>query len=95
MDNKVLSETDKISQKKGEKRSHVLHNNSMMRHPMHLHGHDFRVLNGQVRLCAIKNVLTYADGTDTIEFNANADGDWFFHCHILYYDGRNEQSTKL
>jgi hypothetical protein len=23
--------------------------------------------------------------TDTIEFNANADGDWFFHCHILYH----------
>jgi FtsP/CotA-like multicopper oxidase with cupredoxin domain len=28
--------------------------------------------------------------TDTIEFNANADGDWFFHCHILYHDGRDE-----
>lgn len=23
--------------------------------------------------------------TDTLEFNANAEGDWFFHCHILYH----------
>jgi hypothetical protein len=23
--------------------------------------------------------------TDTLEFNANVEGDWFFHCHILYH----------
>jgi hypothetical protein len=34
----------------------------------------------------IKNVLDIMlMETDTIEFNANADGDWFFHCHILYH----------
>jgi FtsP/CotA-like multicopper oxidase with cupredoxin domain len=38
-------QTDKILIKKGENVRIVLHNNSMMRHP--LHGHDFRVLNGQ------------------------------------------------
>jgi FtsP/CotA-like multicopper oxidase with cupredoxin domain len=44
------------------------------------------------RVCAIKNVLDIMPmETDTIEFNANADGDWFFHCHILYHDGRDEQ----
>jgi hypothetical protein len=32
-----------------------------------------------------KNVLDMPMETDTIEFNANADGDWFFHCHILYH----------
>jgi hypothetical protein len=38
------------------------------------------------RVCAIKNVLDIMPmETDTIEFNANADGDWFFHCHILYH----------
>jgi FtsP/CotA-like multicopper oxidase with cupredoxin domain len=47
MDNKVLSETDKILIKKGENVRIVLYNNSMMRHPMHLHGHDFRVINGK------------------------------------------------
>ena len=86
MDNKVLSETDKILIKKGENVRIVLHNNSMMRHPMHLHGHDFRVLNGQGDYAPLKNVLDIMPmETDTIEFNANADGDWFFHCHILYH----------
>ena len=44
MDNKVLSEVDKILIKKGEIVRITLYNNSMMRHPMHLHGHDFRVI---------------------------------------------------
>ena len=86
MDNKVLSEVDKILIKKGENVRIVLYNGSMMRHPMHLHGHDFRVLNGQGDYAPLKNVLdTMPMETDTIEFNANVEGDWFFHCHILYH----------
>ncbi|TDG34917.1 copper oxidase [Pedobacter changchengzhani] len=86
MDNKVLAETDKILIKKGENVRITLYNNSMMRHPMHLHGHDFRVLNGQGDYAPLKNVLDIMPmETDTIEFAANADGDWFFHCHILYH----------
>jgi hypothetical protein len=86
LDNKVLSETDKILIKKGENVRIFLYNNSMMRHPMHLHGHDFRVLNGQGEYAPLKNVLDIMPmETDTIEFAANADGDWFFHCHILYH----------
>ena len=86
MDNKVLSETDKILIKKGENVRITLYNGSMMRHPMHLHGHDFRVLNGQEEYAPLKNVLDIMPmETDTIEFQANAEGDWFFHCHILYH----------
>ena len=86
MDNKVLSEADKILIKKGEIVRITLYNNSMMRHPMHLHGHDFRVLNGQSEYSPLKNVLDIMPmETDVIEFEANADGDWFFHCHILYH----------
>ena len=86
MDNKVLSESDKILIKKGENVRITLYNNSMMRHPMHLHGHDFRVLNGQGEFAPLKNVLDIMPmETDTIEFLANAEGDWFFHCHILYH----------
>jgi|TARA_R110000796_G_scaffold52146_5_gene122994 hypothetical protein len=86
MDNKVLSETDKILIKKGENVRITLYNGSMMRHPMHLHGHDFRVLNGQGEYAPLKNVLDIMPmETDTIEFLANAEGDWFFHCHILYH----------
>ena len=86
MDNVVLSETDKILIKKGEIVRITLYNNSMMRHPMHLHGHDFRVLNGRGDFAPLKNVLDIMPmETDVIEFEANADGDWFFHCHILYH----------
>ncbi len=86
MDNKVLSEVDKILIKKGEIVRITLYNNSMMRHPMHLHGHDFRVINGQGDYAPLKNVLDIMPmETNVIEFEANAEGDWFFHCHILYH----------
>ena len=86
MDNKVLSESDKILIKKGEVVRITLYNNSMMRHPMHLHGHDFRILNGQGEYAPLKNVLDIMPmETNTIEFEANVEGDWFFHCHILYH----------
>ena len=86
LDNKVVSETDKILIKKGENVRLIIYNGSMMRHPMHLHGHDFRVLNGQGDNAPLKNIIDIMPmETDTLEFNANADGDWFFHCHILYH----------
>ena len=87
LDNKVVSETDKILIKKGEILRIVLHNNSMMRHPMHLHGHDFRVINGHGDYAPLKNIIDIMPmETDTIEFAASEDGgNWFFHCHILYH----------
>lgn len=86
LDNKVVSETEKILIKKGENVRIVIYNGSMMRHPMHLHGHDFIVLNGQGDYAPLKNVIDIMPmETDTLEFLANAEGDWFFHCHILYH----------
>ncbi len=86
MDNKILSETDKIPVKKGEVLRITIYNNSMMRHPIHLHGFDFRLLNGKGAKAPLKNVVDIMPmETDTIEFLANEEGDWFFHCHILYH----------
>jgi CopA family copper-resistance protein len=86
LDNKVVSESDKILIKKGENVRLVIHNGSMMRHPMHLHGHDFRLLNGQGEYAPLKNIVDIMPmETDTLEFYANVEGDWFFHCHILYH----------
>jgi CopA family copper-resistance protein len=87
MDNKTVSESDKILIKKGENVRLIIFNNSMMRHPMHLHGHDFRVLNGQGEYAPMKNIIDIMPmERDTIEFAANEPGgDWFFHCHILYH----------
>jgi CopA family copper-resistance protein len=86
INNKTISETDKILIKKGENVRIIIYNNSMMRHPMHLHGHFFRVLNGQGDYSPLKNVIDIMPmETDTIEFAATESGDWFFHCHILYH----------
>lgn len=87
LDNKVVSETDKILIKKGENLRIVMFNNSMMRHPMHLHGHDFRVVNSQGEYAPMKNIIDIMPmERDTIEFAATEPGgDWFFHCHILYH----------
>ena len=87
IDNKTISESDKILIKKGENVRIIMFNNSMMRHPMHLHGHDFRVLNEQGENAPMKNVIDIMPmERDTIEFAATEPGgDWFFHCHILYH----------
>jgi len=86
LDNKTISESDRILIKKGENLRITIYNNSMMRHPMHLHGHDFRLLNGQGEYAPMKNVIDILPmETDTIEFAATESGDWFFHCHILYH----------
>ncbi|MBK9213439.1 MAG: multicopper oxidase domain-containing protein [Saprospiraceae bacterium] len=86
LNNKVISEADRILIKKGENVRIILYNGSMMRHPMHLHGHDFRLLNGQGDYAPLKNIVDIMPmETDTLEFNANVEGDWFFHCHILYH----------
>jgi len=87
LDNKVVSEADKILIKKGENVRIILYNNTMMRHPMHLHGHDFRLLNGQGEYAVMKNIIDIMPmERDTIEFAATEQGgNWFFHCHILYH----------
>lgn len=86
IDNKTVSETDKIMIRKGENVRIIVYNGTMMRHPMHLHGHFFRVLNGQGDHSPLKNVLDIMPmETDTLEFAATENGDWYFHCHILYH----------
>lgn len=86
INNKTLSEADKILIKKGENVRIIMYNNTMMRHPMHLHGHNFRVINGQGDYSPLKNTLDIMPmERDTIEFAASYSGDWFFHCHILYH----------
>ncbi len=87
LDNKVVSESDKILIRKGENIRIILFNNSMMRHPMHLHGHDFRLLSQQGEYAIMKNIIDIMPmEKDTLEFAANEPGgDWFFHCHILYH----------
>lgn len=84
--NKVLSENSQIMISRGETVQFVLENTTMMAHPLHLHGHFFRVLNGQGDYSPLKHTVNVpALQTVTIEFLANEEKDWFFHCHNLYH----------
>ena len=84
--NKTLLESDKILIKKGETVKFVLINETMMHHPIHLHGHFFRVLNGQADRSPLKHTVDVPSmKTVEIEFKANEEKDWFFHCHNLYH----------
>jgi FtsP/CotA-like multicopper oxidase with cupredoxin domain len=61
-------------------------NETMMHHPMHLHGHFFRVLNDKGALSPLKHTVDVPPhGTRTIEFYANEPGQWMLHCHNLYH----------
>ena len=86
LNNKPLSETDHIEIKRGEVVRFIMINRTMMHHPMHLHGHFFRVLNAQGEHSPLKHTVDVAPMTTTvIEFAAEEFGDWFFHCHLLYH----------
>lgn len=85
-DDKPLSRADKIMIKKGEVVRFKMFNNTMMRHPMHLHGHFFRLVNAQGDYSPLKHTFDIQPmETVTIEFLADEEKDWFFHCHILYH----------
>jgi len=61
-------------------------NETMMHHPMHLHGHFFRVLNKHGDFSPLKHTVDVPPhGTRTIEFYANEPGQWMLHCHNLYH----------
>jgi hypothetical protein len=86
LNNRALSESDSILIRKGEVVRFIMINRTMMHHPMHLHGHFFRVLNGQGDHAPLKHTVDVAPmSTTVIEFDANEPGDWFFHCHLLYH----------
>jgi hypothetical protein len=86
LNNKPLSETDSIRITEGEITRFIMINRTMMHHPMHLHGHFFRVINGQDQYSPLKHTVDVAPmSTTVIEFYGDEVGDWFFHCHLLYH----------
>ena len=76
-----------IDVKFGERVRVTFINETMMAHPMHLHGMFFEVENGQAPgLMPEKNVIVVAPGrTQSIILTANEAGEWPLHCHLLYH----------
>ncbi len=62
-------------------------NNTMMAHPVHLHGMFFELVNGQPPAHQPrKNIVTVQPGASaSFDLTANEPGDWAFHCHLLYH----------
>lgn len=87
INNKTLSEKDTLLIKGGQNIRMTLVNNTMMNHPIHLHGHFFRVINDNGDYSPLKHTVDVPPmRTVVIEFPATeAQGDWMFHCHILYH----------
>ncbi len=70
----------------GERVRINLINDSMMSHPIHLHGHFFQLVTGKGDRSPRKHtVLVQPGGTARFDFTADAIGDWAFHCHMLYH----------
>ena len=70
----------------GERVRVRLVNDTMMAHPIHLHGHFFELVTGHGDHAPRKHTFTVQPGgTVTWDFTADAVGDWAFHCHLLYH----------
>jgi CopA family copper-resistance protein len=81
-----LAEADKIKIEGGKVTRITLNNLTMMHHPMHLHGHFFRVINDKGEYSPLKHTVNVPPMQKiTIEFEGTEEGDWFFHCHVLYH----------
>ncbi|RUW60667.1 multicopper oxidase family protein [Mesorhizobium sp. M7A.F.Ca.US.008.03.1.1] len=81
---------------KGDRVEITLRNDTMMAHPMHLHGHHFQVvaIDGQRFRGAVRDtVLVPPMHSITIAVDAVNPGKWAFHCHHLYHMASGMMST--
>ena len=86
-DGEKLSEVkEPIAFLKDERVRVTLVNDTMMGHPIHLHGHFFELVTGHGEYAPRKHtVQVQPGGTVTFDVTTDAVGDWAFHCHMLYH----------
>jgi FtsP/CotA-like multicopper oxidase with cupredoxin domain len=85
---KAYPNRDSLDVKKGERVGIALDNPTAMSHPMHLHGHDFQVveIDGQPLSGAVRDTLVIPPrSTMKVQFDADNPGLWAYHCHIIYH----------
>jgi len=73
---------------KGERVELVFVNQTGMPHPMHLHGHEFQVveIDGKRFSGAVRDTVLVTPGRRVVvAFDANNPGTWAIHCHLLYH----------
>jgi FtsP/CotA-like multicopper oxidase with cupredoxin domain len=72
----------------GERVELVFVNQTPMPHPMHLHGHEFEVveIDGERFPGAVRDTILVTPGRRVVvAFDANNPGWWAIHCHLLYH----------
>lgn len=76
-----------IDLRQGERVKLTFVNESMMAHPMHLHGMFVQLVNGQpADRLPNKHIVNVAPGTSySVMLTASEPGEWAFHCHLLYH----------
>jgi multicopper oxidase len=86
--NQAYPNADPLIVKSGERVRFELDNRTNMYHPMHLHGHFFRVLGlkaGETHAPLLDTLSVPPFGKISFEFYTDNPGRWFFHCHNLYH----------
>ncbi len=84
---KTMQEAEPIALRYGERVKLTFVNETMMAHPMHLHGMFVQLDNGQpAGKLPDKTVVTVPPGKSySVLVTADAEGEWAFHCHLLYH----------
>lgn len=61
-------------------------NDTMMPHPIHIHGHFFELVNGQGEHQPLKHTVNVLPGGKiAIDLTTDALGDWAMHCHMMFH----------
>lgn len=87
LNGKKFEEAKPIELKYGERVKLTFVNDTMMAHPMHLHGMFVQLVNGQpaARL-PDKHIVSVPPGQSySVLVTADEPGEWAFHCHLLYH----------
>jgi CopA family copper-resistance protein len=85
-DGMKFSEAPPVPVRLGETVRFVLINDTMMEHPIHLHGFLFTVENGQGDRQPLKHTINVKPGEKVgVVYTADTPGRWAFHCHLLYH----------
>ncbi|HUZ13886.1 MAG TPA: copper resistance system multicopper oxidase [Caulobacteraceae bacterium] len=81
-----FSEAHAVLVRLGERVRFTLINDTMMEHPMHLHGFLFSLENGQAGALPLKHTVNVKPAEKlSFVYTADTPGRWAFHCHLLYH----------
>jgi CopA family copper-resistance protein len=86
IDGKTFSEVEPVRLRLGERVRITMVNDTMMNHPMHLHGMWMELENGKDMAIPRQHTVNVQPAEKlSVLVTADAPGPWAFHCHVLYH----------